>query len=226
MSDPSGQVVNLSKTGYTVYEYKLLGYNLNFVPTPENINKKEILQDVKKFNRKIKLKSYFGATPPKEGLYFKNESQWEPNNIHHTVKTFGEDLENRVTQSIKNDGKNINLNRKNLNKKETKAMNDLKERADIVITKADKGGAVVISNVDDYIQEANRQLSDQRFYKKVDENPTSIHAALVENAIDGLKIQGHLDEKMASQLKPNNPKKNGYTYCQKSINRGTPEDLW
>ena len=85
-------------------------------------------------------------------------------------------------------------------------MNDLKERRDIVITKADKGGAVVISNVDEYIQEANRQLSNQRFYKKVDENPTSLHAALVENAIDGLKLQGHLDKKMANQLKPNNPK--------------------
>ena len=101
MSDPSGQVVNLSKTGYTVYEYKLLGYNLNFVPTPENINKKEILQDVKKFNRKIKLKAHFGTSLPEGNLYFKSQSEWEPSNVHHTVKTFTEDFKNRVTQSIK-----------------------------------------------------------------------------------------------------------------------------
>lgn len=98
------------------------------------------------------------------------------------------------------------MNRKNLSKKETKAMNDLKEREDIVVTKADKGGAVVVTDVDDYIKEATRQLSDRKFYKKVEENPTSLHAALVDNAIDGLKLQGHLEEKMANKLKTSNPK--------------------
>ena len=38
--------MNLSKSGYTVHEYKILGYNLNFVPTPENIDKKELLLDI------------------------------------------------------------------------------------------------------------------------------------------------------------------------------------
>jgi hypothetical protein len=170
------------------------------------VNKKELLQDINKFNRKIKLKAHFGTSLPKEGLYFKNESQWEPSNVHHTVKTFSEDLKNRVTESLNNDGLNLTMNRKNLSKKEEKAMNDLKNREDIVICKADKGGAVVITDVDDYVNEANRQLSDQRFYKKVEENPTALHAALVDNAIDNLKLNGHLEEKMAEQLKTNNPK--------------------
>ena len=98
------------------------------------------------------------------------------------------------------------MNRKNLSKKEEKAMNDLKNRENIVICRADKGGAVVITDVDDYVSEANRQLSDQRFYKKVEENPTSLHAVLVNNAIDNLKLNGHLEEKMAEQLKTSNPK--------------------
>ena len=55
-----------------------------------------------------------------------------------------------------------------------------------MICKADKRGAVVITDVDDYVKEANRQLSDKRFYKKVEENPTALHAALVNNAIDNL----------------------------------------
>ena len=67
------------------------------------------------------------------------------------------------------------MNRKNLSKKETKAMEDLSKRDDIVACKADKGGAVVITDVDDYINEANRQLNDELFYKKVDENRTGIH---------------------------------------------------
>ena len=80
-------------------------------------------------------------------------------------------------------------------------MNDLKNHDDIVICKSDKGGAVVIIDVNDYINDANRQLADRNFYEKQPENSTSEYAALVDNAIDGLKLQGKLDEKMAESLK-------------------------
>ena len=83
-----------------MYEYKILGYNLNFVPTPKNVNKNELLMDVNKFNRKIKLKAYFDNSLPKDGLYFKNDSQWEPNNVHHTVKTFSEDVKNKIKDGM------------------------------------------------------------------------------------------------------------------------------
>ena len=100
----------------------------------------------------------------------------------------------------------VKTNRKNLSKKEIKAMEDLKKREDVVICNADKGGAVVICSVQDYIKEADRQLSDRNFYKKLPHNPTSEHAALVDNAIDNLKIQGKLDGKMADKMKTDNPK--------------------
>ena len=183
-----------------------MGYNLNFVPTPENVNKNEILHDINKFNRRVKLRAHFGNTLPKGELYFKSESNWEPSNTHHTVKTFADDLKNKITNSLETVNQDVKKNRKNLSKNETKALNDLKDREDIVVTKADKGGAVVITDVEDYVEEANRQLSDRKIYKKVEENPTSLHAALVDNAIDGLRLQGHLEEKIANQLKTNNPK--------------------
>ena len=41
-------------------------------------------------------------------------------------------------------------------------MEDLVKRKDITITNADKGGAVVILDVEKYINEANPQLSDKR----------------------------------------------------------------
>ena len=183
-----------------------MGYNLNFVPTPEKIDKKELINDISKFNRRIKLKSHFGEALPNDGLYFKNDSNWEPANPHHTVKTFAENFKNKIVDSLKNNQQSGHQNRKNLNKKESKALNDLKDRDDIIITKADKGGAVVINDVDNYIKEANRQLSNRNHYRKVKENPTSEHAALVENAIDGLRIDGILDEKMANKLKLRNLK--------------------
>ena len=52
-------------------------------------------------------------------------------------------------------------------------MENLSAREDIIITKADKGGAVVIQDVDDYVAEANRQLSDTEYYKQVSTDPAT-----------------------------------------------------
>ena len=75
----------------------------------------------------------------------------------------------------------------------------------LIVTKAKKGGAVVLQDVSNYIKEANRQLCDEAFHKKGPINPTGESSALVSNALDGLKIRGLLDEKTAEELKPSNP---------------------
>ena len=49
-------------------------------------------------------------------------------------------------------------------------------------------------------------MSNKKHYQKLPTNPTTEHAALVENAIDGLRISGALDEKLSEKLKPHHPK--------------------
>ena len=66
-------------------------------------------------------------------------------------------------------------------------MEELAKRKDIIITNADKGGAVVIMDVEKYINEANRQLSNKRNYKKLQEDPTLQHSSLFKDAIDRFK---------------------------------------
>ena len=44
------------------------------------------------------------------------------------------------------------------------------KKMDIIITNADKGGAVVIMDVEKYIKEANHKLSDKRNYKTLQED--------------------------------------------------------
>ena len=61
------------------------------------------------------------------------------------------------------------------------SLNELKTRDDIIVTKADKGGTVVIMNVDDYIKEANRQLDNTEFYTKLITNPTTTNYDIVNN---------------------------------------------
>ena len=51
-----------------------------------------------------------------------------------------------------------------LTKSKRTSMKELSEREDIAITKADKGGGVVIVDVKDYISEAERQLNNTENY--------------------------------------------------------------
>ena len=61
----------------------------------------------------------------------------------------------------------------NLKEDEQQALRELRRRSDIVVKPADKGGAVVVWSRDLYNQEANRQLSDNRFYdQRLDRDPT------------------------------------------------------
>ena len=94
----------------------------------------------------------------------------------------------------------------NLSKGEQKAMEELAKRKDIIITSADKGGAVVIMDVEKYINEANRQLSDKRNYKKLQEDPTLQHSHFVNNTFDRFKKENLLSKKLSDGLKSVNPK--------------------
>ena len=58
------------------------------------------------------------------------------------------------------------LPKNNPTKNEIEALKDLSIRDNIIITKADKGRAVVIIDAVDYISEVNRQLNKE-FYKKL-----------------------------------------------------------
>lgn len=46
------------------------------------------------------------------------------------------------------------------------------EREDIVLKKAYEGSIIVLMDKDKYLAESYRQLSDERFYQKLDPDPT------------------------------------------------------
>ena len=79
-------------------------------------------------------------------------------------------------------------------------MEDLSIRDDITITKTDRGGAVVILDVDDYISEANQQLNNKEFYKEVLNDPTELNRKKVNNAIKERKYARLLDKNIATKL--------------------------
>ena len=90
--------------------------------------------------------------------------------------------------------------RSNLTKNETDALQQLSQRNDIIIKKADKGGVAVITDVDYYIRESNQQLNNTDFYKKIPNDPTKSKRNKVNNTINEFKLQRILDDTTAKNL--------------------------
>ena len=61
------------------------------------------------------------------------------------------------------------------------AIRSLSSNRHIVIKPADKGGAVVVMNTTDYINEGLRQLSDQNFYVETESDLTHTHTEDINN---------------------------------------------
>ena len=142
----------------------------------------ELDADLNDFFRRIKLKAYFKDTPNNknddESKLFKQKKnkKWTPPNNHHTINTYVEAVKKYIEQRKIVTPRKI---RPNLNKDEKLAPKDLSKRDDIIITNADKGGAMVIMDVNEYIREAKRQLNDSKNYKVLAKDPTTTNNNLI-----------------------------------------------
>ena len=93
----------------------------------------------------------------------------------------------------------------NLIKGERKSLKGLADRNDMIITKADKGGAVAIIDVEDYVKEAEHQLSNKDGYKKLQYDPTQTHSRLVNDTITRFKNDKLIRENIAKGFQVEQP---------------------
>ena len=70
----------------------------------------------------------------------------------------------------------------------------------IDITKANKGGAVVILDINDSTDRANRQINNTNNYKQLDFDPTELHTEKIKSKINKLKNENPLNLKTVSSL--------------------------
>lgn len=150
--------------------------------------------------RSIKLKSHFGNQQEMvvdENTMFRPQTnkEWTPKNPHHTVLTFAQALQNDV-----NNEQRKHIPPDNLTKQERKALQDLEKRTDLLFVRADKGGALVIWDVKDYIIEARRQLNDQDHYQQLDIDTTETNKQIINKTIERFKGKGYLKDKVADGL--------------------------
>ena len=152
------------------------------------------------FFRRIMLKAHFGPSDvqDQDGLPSNGNSTWLPKETHHTVKTFIQKVRNDLSSHVSTNSPE--RPKPNLSPGEIEAMKDLSTRDDIIISKADKGGAVVIQDLDDYLAEANRQLENTEFYKKVDRDLTNEHIGIVNETVKKFLAEKLITERAAKAL--------------------------
>ena len=96
---------------------------------------------------------YFKDTPnnkndDENSLFKQNKNkEWTPPKNLHTISTYVEAVKKDIEQSKTVPSRKI---RSNLNKDKKVALKDLSKRDEIIITNANKGGAVVIMDANDY----------------------------------------------------------------------------
>ena len=156
------------------------------------------------FFRLVKLKAYFkdqyNEKLSTEDQIFKPQSniKWTPNKSHQNIETYIEATERELKQQGDiSDNKGYN----NLSKGERIAMKELSDHTDMIIIKADKGGAVVIIDVKDYANEAYRQLNNKDHYEILNKDATTTNAKLVKDTIRRFKKEKLRKEKISDGLK-------------------------
>ena len=149
-------------------------------------------KDIKEYIRRIRLKEYFYSDEAVDGDFsempaFRKKSGWTPErNREIALEAYVEALENGI---LRNDFETPR--QRNLTRDEQRALENLRNYADIIIKQADKGSAVVVMDKEIYIREAMRQLSDQEVYTSLDEDPTKNMVEEINDRIRECYDKGH-----------------------------------
>ena len=108
----------------------------------------------------------------------------------------------------------------NISRNDAKCLADLANDRNIVIKKADKGEAVVMQNRRDYVKEDIRQLSDGKFYEKMNSDLTASHNEIVKTQLQNMTKQGEITKSVCDFLTYDSPRTPEF-YMLPKIHKGT-----
>ena len=214
-------VVNLSSFILNEEHISLLQRGLKFCPTPPAPDEGQLREDLDRYHTRLRQIAFFDniesnnvsttsfinlATPPSinpmasfepfKHLNFKLKSNWR-------APTGPVNLEAMIACNEQNYNARPVFKRSfrdNIVPKERLAMKDLMENKNIIIKPADKGSAVVIMDRLDYLKEGYRQLSDTKFYRRLEHEPTSDFRKEVAGFVEDMYQNGEIDETVQKYL--------------------------
>ena len=131
---------------------------------------------------------------------FKPKSDWRPYPPNRTLDIFQRSIKQEILKC-----KFKHKRHDNLTKNERIGMRTLRENPHITIQKADKGSAVVVMNTIDYLREGYRQLQDEQFYQKIDEDVTTQISEKIFKQLTTMKSLNIITQKNFEFLNISNP---------------------
>jgi hypothetical protein len=194
-------VLNLSSRPISENELIVLGKGLGFCPRYNSHDKVRLAEEVFHFSRRLRLKEYFNDLLKNDiNESDDNNQKEEYQNLpfyNKTSSTFtppsGRDIYldfyfETISNEIMHSSKQKRF-RPNVSKQELQSLKDLSRDTNIVIKKADKSKTIVIMDKKKYIDEVNRQLNDERYYKKVEKEQHNLTKLKIEECVN--EIQEH-----------------------------------
>ena len=190
-------VVNLSSVTLTEAQLSVLSLGPKFCPTPKTLDSKRLSEDVQEGCRYMRLKELHHKPdtptqndgPPK---FYKKTGYCPPPGRDKALDSFCHIIQQRTDAYT-----SLSIPKSNLTLKQKKAVTELKTLVDnrrIRISSADKGGATVVQNTEDYITEAVRQLSNTQHYVPLQSDPTHMIAKVSNEITDQLLSNSHISE--------------------------------
>jgi hypothetical protein len=160
------------------------------------VNKLQLLEDVDEGLRRLRLKEFFlqDVTPtqlPTKPKFYKKTYWCPPPRRDEALDAYCSTIQINVRafQPVPN-------RKKNIGKESHEAIQELKQMVDdrkIRIVPADKGGAVVVQDFDDYKNEALRQLNDPVTYERLSDDPSKDIAEKSNELLSQLKCTACVD---------------------------------
>ena len=206
-------MINLSDTLLSDIHIKVLSKGLTFSPTNAP-NDFDLKVDLFRFYRNLHLKAWYKMTPPlgsassssescSSATSFKPKSYFCPIVQNATLNTFEKKVNYEVEKLF---SQRRNRHRQNLSKAEQGALKELSVNENIVIKRADKGGAVVVWGFDQYTKEAYRQLGDASFYLPLTSNPMADLTKELEDMLSKANTDDLISEQEFKFLYNPNPR--------------------
>ncbi len=196
MQPTVNNIVNLTKHKLTTPQIKLLNKGLWFVFTPKSVSLNTVRTSFSQFRRKMYRHHHFRGKQTKKPPFY-TKSSWEPPiPDSKPLKKYLKDTLSAIERLFANPLPP----KQNLSENEKLALTQLKNNKDIIIKRADKGNKIVLWPRDLYLAEAYKQLNDQNYYLKIDNDPTTELAIQIESFICSLKKHGKLDNNTADFL--------------------------
>lgn len=170
---------------------------MSFIPRPSKFDWEELHRDTHKYHRRLKLLDYFDYQTNDNHLPFTLPSTWEPKlsqidrRVKNLIRTDQDTLHNYPTQADRQD---------NITRTERQAIKELINNPHTILKPADKGSKTVILDKHQYIYEANRQLSNTKYYVPIGNSLQPQTQTKLRRIIQTLYDKRHITKKQIDFL--------------------------